>query len=334
MPYEIVKHGRCFSVVNTETGMVHSRCSTKANAEAQMRLLYGIESGMFKPTGKKIKSPAVNKKQQQKQMPPKKMKATPTMGGLMPLKMEMSANQVSKVRNGKTVQLKPEQIGSGSKTAFLDSKKHKKMMAAAMKGKGIRLTLEPEEIEASMTHGEGFSFKKLVRGIAEGAKKVGRFYRKNVRPLVAPVIRRELPKLIKSGLVGLAEFAGQPELIPMAGVLADRYASPLVNKFGDVTGAYGLPRGKKGTKKDAPSAVQAHLINRPSQVQQGTLVSYVSPAMHPYPPLPDFSQPDFEHTTASMGKGLYAGGREGCGLYGTGKPKKAPAPKKKKGGRK
>jgi len=55
----------CFSVINTETGKVHSNCTSLQNAKAQLRLLYGlqrqpsvavetngIESGTFKPTGK------------------------------------------------------------------------------------------------------------------------------------------------------------------------------------------------------------------------------------------------------------------------------------------
>lgn len=53
MPYTIKKISpKCWSVVNTETSKVHSRCTTKARAEAQIRLLRGIESGNWKPTGK------------------------------------------------------------------------------------------------------------------------------------------------------------------------------------------------------------------------------------------------------------------------------------------
>lgn len=51
MPYEI-QHPtpRCWQVVNTDTGKVHSKCTTKTKAQAQMRLLYGVESGKWKPT--------------------------------------------------------------------------------------------------------------------------------------------------------------------------------------------------------------------------------------------------------------------------------------------
>lgn len=46
--YKITKKGTpvCFSVVNTESGKVHAKCTTLALAKAQVRLLYGIENGM------------------------------------------------------------------------------------------------------------------------------------------------------------------------------------------------------------------------------------------------------------------------------------------------
>lgn len=46
MPYAIRKRGTKFIVVNTDKGTVKGTHSTKAKAQAQMRLLYGIEHGM------------------------------------------------------------------------------------------------------------------------------------------------------------------------------------------------------------------------------------------------------------------------------------------------
>ncbi len=47
MPYILRKKGTGWVVVNTETGKEHSsKGIPKARAEAQMRLLYGIERGM------------------------------------------------------------------------------------------------------------------------------------------------------------------------------------------------------------------------------------------------------------------------------------------------
>lgn len=35
-----------FRVVNTQTGAVHAKATSKANAEAQVRLLQGVKHGM------------------------------------------------------------------------------------------------------------------------------------------------------------------------------------------------------------------------------------------------------------------------------------------------
>ena len=46
MPYAIVKtHNGKFSLINSATGEVHSKGTTKKKAMAQMRLLEGIEHG-------------------------------------------------------------------------------------------------------------------------------------------------------------------------------------------------------------------------------------------------------------------------------------------------
>jgi len=52
MPYKIVKTNNCYSVVNKESGEVHSKCSTKEKAEAQLKLLYAIEKN---PKFKQVK---------------------------------------------------------------------------------------------------------------------------------------------------------------------------------------------------------------------------------------------------------------------------------------
>jgi len=35
-----------YRVINKQTGKVHAAATSKANAKAQMRLLYGVEGGM------------------------------------------------------------------------------------------------------------------------------------------------------------------------------------------------------------------------------------------------------------------------------------------------
>jgi hypothetical protein len=44
MPYEIKKRGHLYSVVNTQTGHIHSRGTSRDKAVRQMRLLYMLEN--------------------------------------------------------------------------------------------------------------------------------------------------------------------------------------------------------------------------------------------------------------------------------------------------
>lgn len=53
MPYKVVKKGNKWLTINKETGKVKGTHDTKEKAVAQMRLLYGIESGKLKPRKKK-----------------------------------------------------------------------------------------------------------------------------------------------------------------------------------------------------------------------------------------------------------------------------------------
>ena len=53
MPYAAIPVGKgMYRVVNTSTGKVHAEKTTKEKAEAQIRLLQGVEHGM-KVRGKK-----------------------------------------------------------------------------------------------------------------------------------------------------------------------------------------------------------------------------------------------------------------------------------------
>ena len=56
MPYAVEKRGDKWVTINTETGKVKGTHDTKKKAIRQMRLLYGIESGKWKPTGAKAKT--------------------------------------------------------------------------------------------------------------------------------------------------------------------------------------------------------------------------------------------------------------------------------------
>jgi len=53
MPYKIIKRKNKWKVVNSDTGRVAGTHNTKTKATSQLRLLYGIESGMKPHKNKK-----------------------------------------------------------------------------------------------------------------------------------------------------------------------------------------------------------------------------------------------------------------------------------------
>ena len=52
MPYAILPADGGFKVVNTASGAVHAKHTSRAKAEAQVRLLRGVEAGTLKPRKK------------------------------------------------------------------------------------------------------------------------------------------------------------------------------------------------------------------------------------------------------------------------------------------
>lgn len=55
MPYERVSLGSGkYKVVNKESGAVHSKATSKGNADAQIRLLHGVEHGMKPRTTRQV----------------------------------------------------------------------------------------------------------------------------------------------------------------------------------------------------------------------------------------------------------------------------------------
>jgi len=51
MPYKVEKKGEKWITRNTQTGKVKGTHDSKIKAQRQMNLLYGVESGEWKPTG-------------------------------------------------------------------------------------------------------------------------------------------------------------------------------------------------------------------------------------------------------------------------------------------
>lgn len=49
MPYDVRKNGACWEVVNRDTGEVKAKCTTKAKAQAQVRVIEEQEIGTGRP---------------------------------------------------------------------------------------------------------------------------------------------------------------------------------------------------------------------------------------------------------------------------------------------
>ncbi len=65
------------------------------------------------------------------------------------IKVSLSKPQINNLRKGKTIQLKPEQMGNGSMNIDLEDANLKKMEKAYVSGKGLRIKLNQREIEGS-----------------------------------------------------------------------------------------------------------------------------------------------------------------------------------------
>lgn len=131
--------------------------------------------------------------------------------------------------------------------------------------KGIDLALGPDE-----TEGGKLSWKGFKRGFS-------REYKQHVKPIVAPIIRQGLKTAIKTGLPALAVMTGQPQLAPMAGIIADKYGDQGIDALGKATGAFGLKKGRRGrVAKKAPlsTAIAKSTI-------QGQYFSNILPLDHP-----------------------------------------------------
>jgi hypothetical protein len=145
--------------------------------------------------------------------------------------VQLSERNMSRIRNGHTVLLKPTQLGSGSHKLQINDELAKRVGAAMKKNKGVKIQLSAQEIEAS--------------GLRSALKRVGRAYQRSIKPVVGPVIRDVMTQVVKKGLPAAAIAMGQPELAAPAAFLADRYAAKAVNALGDATGGFGLKKKKQ-----------------------------------------------------------------------------------------
>lgn len=159
--------------------------------------------------------------------------------------LDLTETNVKRMLKGLPVQFKKEQLHGSKHHLILHPLNHKQLTRARTLNKGARITLTPEEVEAS---GEGFG--DWIKKIASGA----RWVKQNV--IDSPLYQRLIKPIVREGVTALS--------VPVTAMAGP--AAPIVQqgieKLGQVTGAYGLPkksvskpRAKKASKPRAKKAV-------------------------------------------------------------------------------
>lgn len=171
-------------------------------------------------------------------------------------KLDLNKRQIRALKGGKIVQLKPACYGKGEINVKLHPEKAKKLKSAMRRNKGMRLSMAQDEIEAT---GGG-----LWDSIKNFFKKAWSGYKKYVKPVAGPAIRKGLETGIEKGIevAGLAVDV-PPTVTKPIGKYASKKLVPLIC---DYTQACGVTSGGRvvrfNTNMASPSLPAANpLIN-------------------------------------------------------------------------
>jgi len=138
----------------------------------------------------------------------------------IPCKLDLSASQASKLRNGHPIQLKADQIGQGDEYELSESNVEK-IVNALQKGKGCRIQLSAAEMEGA---GFGKSLKKgfkkasnAVKSVKKVVKKAEGEYRDVKQTLKRNHVGRKIMKTGDMITKKLDQYAPLVEDIPVFG---------------------------------------------------------------------------------------------------------------------
>ena len=121
--------------------------------------------------------------------------------------LDLTKNNLNKIKNGAQTALKHSQIGLGL-VIHVSGENHKRIMLAHRKGKGTRVKLSKDELDQNVQAGTGLGQFMHSIGINNGVRKL-----KNTGKLIA---RTALPALGQMAGDALAIATGNPELAPLA----------------------------------------------------------------------------------------------------------------------
>jgi hypothetical protein len=190
------------------------------------------------------------------------------------VRIDASPKQLSKLRNGHKVRVKPAMEGKGV-CMVVRPETYNTITRAFGRGKGVELALSPEEILAnqqasSSMEGQGIFGKKFdrfleKRGIKNAVYKFGDVLKGGVKQGI-DYTRSKAPELGATAMRELVKAVGRPELATYAEPIGRAGADYIAGKTaGRAKGYLDNPEGrgffgdmlKKGVKTLAPLAIDA-----------------------------------------------------------------------------
>lgn len=190
------------------------------------------------------------------------------------IKFGASPKQISRLRNGHRVRIKPRMSGKGY-CMIVDAGNFSNISRSFGRGKGVELALSPEEILQNQQARGGMEGEGIFDDIKKGAKALGREGLKVISKGADTLIDTAVdyaPELLSGALSAGAMAIGQPELVPGAiavgnvagkqlGKLAGREAKKQKDKLiakGDKALA---PKKKSGNRGSASTNQRASMSN-------------------------------------------------------------------------
>jgi hypothetical protein len=246
--------------------------------------------------------------------------------------LHLKEPQIHKMMEGKPVQISLEQMGAekGKHVIYLAKPNAKKLMSSYKKGKGIRLTLTPEELDESIKSGAGIlkssvnsKMPKLVKGSQEAkdfmAKirgKKGKGLGKDLGKILGTAGGTALGAMVGSPLIGatIGSHAGsalggfaEKKLKGKGAKMSVPYKNALKMNFNGLELPMKIVSKKSAGKVDSRVKASGDLMTL-SPYQKTS-----SPAMNPFVPKNYFQEGG---TGSGYGEGHPQSNIYGQGLYG------------------
>lgn len=156
---------------------------------------------------------------------------------LIPHQLGLTQAQINKLIDGKPVNIAHRTMGSGAgdTVMLLKPQNARKLLTAYKKGKGMRMTLHPDEIHHSVVSGRGFG-KKLMKGLRSVAKN----------PMVKELGKELLQEGTQALGAAIGSYTGNPQVGMMIGDSLGKAGSQAIDSGS-------LKKGVRSLKSDARS---------------------------------------------------------------------------------